>query len=86
MSDDGTLWLLAIGPAGGTALYWSLYRYYRNTDKSHDFEHESIVRGSVVTREDVKIDEVKGTSRTRIEGDNVHDYRKRVHRIKHDSS
>ena len=49
MSDDGSLWLLAAGPAGGTALYWFLYRYYRNTDKSHDFEHETAVVAKPVT-------------------------------------
>ena len=32
MSDDSGLWLLLLGPAGATGLYWGLYRYYRNTD------------------------------------------------------
>ena len=43
MSDNSGLWLLAIGPAGATALYWALYRYYRNTDKSHAFERETSI-------------------------------------------
>ena len=46
MSDDNGLWLLAIGPAGATALYWALYRYYRNTDKSHAFERETAVEAA----------------------------------------
>ena len=25
MSDDGGLWILLAGPAGATALYWTLY-------------------------------------------------------------
>ena len=88
MSGDGGMWLLALGPAGGIGLYWSLYRYYRNTDKSHDFEHETAVVAKPVTcaDQDVKVDEVKGTRNSRIEGDNVFAYRQRVERVKDDSS
>ncbi len=87
MSDDSGLWLLALGPAGATALYWALYRYYRNTDKSHAFERETKVESKPVTgaENDRKIGEVKGTRETRISGDNVHEYRKRVRRIEGDS-
>lgn len=81
MSDDGGLWLLAAGPAGATALYWALYRYYRNTDKSHAFEHETAVVAKPVTGSDEKVGEVKGTQERHISGDNVHDYRQRVQRI-----
>jgi hypothetical protein len=49
MSDDGGLSILLLGPAGATGLYWFLYRYYRNTDKSHDFEHETAVVAKPVT-------------------------------------
>ena len=80
MSDDGSLALLLIGPAGATGLYWGLYRYYRNTDKSHAFERETLVEAKPVTGSDEKVDEVKGTQETRIPGDNVHEYRKRVQR------
>ena len=86
MSDDGGLWLLALGPAGATGLYWMLYRYYRNTDKSHNFEHETAVEAKPVTGSDRKVDEVKGTQKTRIEGDNVSEYRQRVERIQDDGS
>jgi hypothetical protein len=86
MSDDGSLWLLAAGPAGGTALYWFLYRYYRNTDKSHAFERETAVEAKPVTGTDEKVGEVKGTRETRITGDNVSDYRERVERVGDDSS
>ena len=81
MSDDNGLWLLAIGPAGATALYWALDRYYRNTDKSHAFERETAVEAQPVTGSDEKIDEVKGTQKTRIPGNNVGEYRARVERI-----
>jgi hypothetical protein len=83
MSDDGGLVLLLLGPAGGAGLYWMLYRYYRNTDKSHAFERETDVDAKPVTgaERDRKVDEVKGTRETEIRGNNVHDYRDRVERM-----
>lgn len=84
MSDDGGLWLLAMGPAGATGLYWYLYRYYRNTDKSHAFEHETAVEAKPVTGSEQVVDKVKGTREMRIRGDNVSEYRKRVQRIRDD--
>ena len=80
MSDDGGLALLLLGPAGATGLYWAIYRYYRNTDKSHAFERETTVDAKPVTgaEQDRKVDEVKGTRETRIRGDNVAAYRERV--------
>ena len=86
MSDDSGLGLLLIGPAGATALYWALYRYYRNTDKSHAFERETAVDAKPVTGSDRKVGKVTGTQQTRITGDNVHDYRERVERVEIDSS
>ena len=81
MSHDGGAWLLLLGPAGGTALYWALYRFYRNTDKSHDFEHETAVVAQPVTGTDQKVDAIRGTQNPRIEGDNVREYRRRVERM-----
>ena len=82
MSDDGGLGLLLLGPAGAVGLYWMLYRYYRNTDKSHAFERETAVDARPVSGTDRKIDEIKGTRETRIRGDNVRDYRRRVERVR----
>lgn len=84
MSDDSGLWLLALGPAGAGALYWALYRYYRNTDKSHAFERETAIDAKPVTGSDHKVSQVRGTQATRISGDNVHQYRKRVRRTQSD--
>lgn len=84
MSDD-TGWLLLAGPAGATALYWALYRYYRNTDKSHAFERETAVDAQPVTGSEHKVGEVKGTRASQIDGNNVHDYRRRVQRLQDDS-
>lgn len=88
MSDDGGLALLLLGPAGGAGLYWMLYRYYRNTDKSHAFERETAVEAKPVTgsERDRKVDDIKGTRESRIKGDNVAAYRTRVERIRGDSS
>lgn len=81
MSDDSGLGLLALGPVGATALYWALYRYYRNTDKSHAFEHETAVDAKPITGSDQKIDVVKGTQRTSIQGNLIGAYRTRVKRV-----
>jgi len=80
MSDDSGLALLLAGPASAAGLYWFLYRFYRNTDKSHNFEHETAVDAKPITGSDTKVDKVTGTRETRIRGDNVHDYRTRVQR------
>jgi hypothetical protein len=86
MSDEGgSLALLLLGPGGGIGLYWALYRYYRNTDKSHAFERETKVDAKPVTGSDLKVGTNNGTRDRRIKGDNVSDYRERVARIGNDS-
>jgi len=82
MSDDGGLALLLLGPAGGAGLYWALYRYYRNTDKSHAFERETKVDAQPVTGTDLKIGTNNGTRESRIAGENQGEYRQRVERIR----
>jgi hypothetical protein len=82
MNNDGALWLLAAGPAGAAGLYWLLYRYYRNTDKSHAFERETAVDAKPVTGSEAQVGEVTGTQQTRIDGNNVGEYRKRVQRMR----
>ena len=88
MSDDGGLALLLLGPAGGAGLHWMLYRYYRNTDKSHAFERETEIKAQPVTGadRDRKVDEVKGTRETEIRGNNVGEYRRRVERVRDDTA
>ena len=82
----GTPLLLALGPAGAAGIYWGLWRYYRNTDKSHSFETETRVESQPITGNDHKVDEIKGTRESRIQGDNLREYRKRVQRIRDDGS
>ena len=81
-SGSGGLALLLAGPAGGTALYAGVYRYYRNADKRHGFESEtSIALKHEITGHDEKVDEVKGTRDSRIDGDNARDFRSRVAKL-----
>jgi hypothetical protein len=85
MSDENDLAVLLLGPAGGVGLYWLLYRYYRNTDKSHAFERESKVDSKPVTGTDLKVGTNNGTTESRIRGDNVSKYRERVGRMPNES-
>ena len=80
-NGSGTLFLLAIGPAGGAGLYFGLFRYYRNTDKSHSFESETRVTAQPITGHDQKVDEIRGTKKTAIDGDNKTKHRHRVQRV-----
>ncbi|HEY6545906.1 MAG TPA: hypothetical protein VIZ64_13485, partial [Dokdonella sp.] len=68
--------------------YWALYRYYRNTDKSHAFERETKIEARPIrgADRDRKVDEIKGTRESRIKGDNVREFRKRVQRDDRDTS
>jgi hypothetical protein len=85
MSDGGPVFLLALGPAGAAGLYWALYRYYRNTDKSNAYERETKVDAKPVTGSDQMVGTNNGTRDRRIPGDNVREYRQRVQRIPKDS-
>ncbi len=80
MDGDGIRLLLALGPAGAAGFYWAMHRYYRNTDKSHAFEHETAVEVLALTgvEDDRKVDEVRGTRATRLQGENVGNHRERV--------
>lgn len=80
MSDHGGLAILLLGPAGATGLYWMLYRYYRNTDKSYDFEHKATVEAKPVVGDDAKVGNITGTRESHIDGNNVHKFRDRVKR------
>ena len=86
MSDEGSLvGLLALGPASGIGLYWMLYRYYRNTDKSHAFERETRVVAKPATGSDEKVGTNNGTQEAKIRGNNVRNYRERVRRTGNDA-
>mgnify|MGYP006375259917 FL=1 len=78
----GELAFLLAGPAGGIAFYTFVYRYYRNQDKTHRFEQETIVeRKADITGDDRKVGENNGTRDGRINGDNIDNHRQRVRAI-----
>jgi hypothetical protein len=80
-SSNGSGWILLAGPAGAAGTYWALYQYYRNTNKSHDFEHDTVIESQLITGGEQQVDRVQGTQRTTINGDNVSNYRQRVRRV-----
>ncbi|CAA9377486.1 MAG: hypothetical protein AVDCRST_MAG32-1335 [uncultured Nocardioides sp.] len=81
-SDDAVMWLLAAGPAGAVATYWALYRYYRNTDKSHAFERDTLIQARPVEGAQEKVDHISRTRDSDIDGDNSSDHRSRVERLR----
>ncbi|KRC46146.1 MULTISPECIES: hypothetical protein [unclassified Nocardioides] len=80
--DDSPIWLLAAGPAGGAGTYWLIYRYYRNNDKSHSFERETIIEAQPVQGGEERVDHISKTRDSDIDGDNSGNYRARVQRIR----
>lgn len=80
--DDAALWLLAAGPAGAVATYWSLYRYYRNTDKSHAFERDTLIEAQPVQGSQERVDHIRKTRKSSIDGDNSAKHRTRVERLR----
>ena len=79
--DGATPWLLVLGPAGAGAVYFGLWRYYRNTHTSHSFERETRIEAQSVTGDDTKLKEITGTKKSGIDGDNRTNHRQRVQRF-----
>jgi hypothetical protein len=79
--DSAPLWLLAAGPAGAAATYWSLYRYYRNNDKSHAFERDTLIEAQPVQGGKERVDHISKTRDSDIDGDNSEAHRQRIARL-----
>jgi hypothetical protein len=79
--NRGLLALLAAGPAGAAGTYWAVYRYYRNTDKSHEFERDTLIDAQPVRGGEEKVGHISRTTDSDIDGDNSGRYRQRVQRI-----
>lgn len=79
--DDSPVWLLIVGPVGGAGVYFGFWRYYRNTHTSHAFESETRIAAQPVTGSDAKVDEITGTKKSGIDGDNRTNHRTRVQRF-----
>ncbi|WP_220794368.1 hypothetical protein [Nocardioides pelophilus] len=80
--DDNPIWLLAAGPIGGAATYWAIYRYYRNTDKSHAYERDTIIESQPVQGGEDRVDHISKTRDASIDGKNSGNHRVRVQRIR----
>ena len=59
-----------------------LYRYYRNTDKSHAYESETLIKAQPIQGGEEKIDHISRTRDSDIDGDNSRNHRKRVQRVR----
>ncbi|KRB77282.1 hypothetical protein ASE01_11130 [Nocardioides sp. Root190] len=81
-ASESPVWLLAAGPVGGAATYWAFYRYYRNNDKSHAFERDTIIDPKPVQGGENKVDHINRTRDSDIDGDNSSNFRTRVQRIR----
>ena len=81
LATDSGAWLLAAGPVGAAATYWLIYRYYRNTDKSHQFERDTLIKAQPVQGGEEKVGHISKTRDSDIDGDNSGNYRQRVQRV-----
>lgn len=81
-SDDSPVWLLAAGPAGGVATYWAFYRYYRNTDKSHAYERDTIIDAQPVQGGEEQVGHISRTRDSDIDNANGSKFRQRVQRVR----
>ena len=81
-SDSGPVWLLAAGPAGAAATYYAFFRYYRNTDKSHAFERDTIIDAQPVQGGEERVGHISKTRESHIDGDNSRSHRRRVQRMR----
>lgn len=79
--DGSMAWLLILGPLAAVATYLGLWFYYRNTHRSHAFEHETTVEAQPIGRQDFKRTSITGTKRARIERENRTNHRQRVQRF-----
>ncbi|MDR1969660.1 MAG: hypothetical protein LBQ32_13385, partial [Burkholderiaceae bacterium] len=82
MSDSSNFIVYASGPAAAAAYYWMMYRRYRNTDKTEQYERETVVQAQPVEGADTKVNTIKGTQADEINGRNESNYRQRVTRVR----
>ncbi|GAA4129183.1 hypothetical protein GCM10022215_41370 [Nocardioides fonticola] len=82
LASDGGVWLLAAGPAGAVTTYWLIYRYYRNNDKTHEFERDTLIAAQPVEGGEEKVDHISRTRDSDIDGDNHRQHRSRVDRVR----
>lgn len=74
-------WVLLAGPIVGALVYWLIFRFYRNTDKSHNYEHETLIESQQPTGNDVKIRTIRKTRQASTSQANGSKHRQRVRRL-----
>ena len=70
-SEGGIFYLLALGPAAAVFFYMTVYLRYRNTDKRHEYEHETHTEVADVKGYDRKVDHLRGLRHSRMRGANM---------------
>lgn len=74
-------WIFLAGPIAGGAMYWLIFQYYRNTNKSHQYERETKIESQPAVINDVKVRTRRKTSQSKTPNENGKDHRRRVQRI-----
>ena len=69
---------LLAGVAIGVGLYFAVHTYYRNSNRTHDFEDETTVQVYNMKRQDQRVDTRRGTRSSSIDGENTNNHRLRV--------
>ncbi|MBB5832420.1 hypothetical protein [Brachybacterium aquaticum] len=86
-SDDGIAGIafpFLAGPAVFAAVYGGIYRYYRNTDKRHQFEKQTDVKVGNLKAQDRKRGSNNRQKSRSMNGRNSTDHLQRVRRIRVD--
>jgi hypothetical protein len=81
-NEDWILALLAAGPGAAAYFYWSVFRRYRNTDKTGSYEYRGGIAVQQVENSDTKTGHIAGTQAKEIQGRNEAAFRQRVKRIR----
>lgn len=67
-SDTPMFWLL--GPVAGVGFYSMIYLRYRNTNKRHKYEYETVSEMTDVRAGDRKVNKIRGTRNRHTQGAN----------------
>lgn len=73
--------ILLAGPVVFGLVYWLLFQFYRNTNKSHNYEQETAIESQKILENDRRTNHISRTSRRRTSGANESSHRKRVTRL-----
>lgn len=81
-ATTGLLFPFLAGPAVFAAVYFGIYRYYRNTDKRHYFEKETEVAVGNLRTGDRRLGSNNRQKSRTMRGANQDDHLERVQRIR----